>query len=124
MATGDYRPIYIAIRKENGVLIVSFTLSMLTDDENIEQLGHELFMLVEHFGCRKMILSLQRVRYMTSSVLGKMISLHRKMHRDGGLLVVCNVGPEIGKVMRASRLINYFNFVDDVEAATQTFAAS
>jgi len=124
VATGDYRPIYITIRKEYGILIVSFTLSMLTDDENIEQLGHELFMLVEHFGCRKMILSLQRVRYMTSSVLGKMISLHRKLHRDGGLLVVCNVGPEIDKVMRASRLINYFNFVDDVEAATQTFAAS
>ena len=51
-------------------------------------------------------------------------TLHRKLHRDGGLLVICNVGPEIGEVMRVSRLINYFNFVDDVEAATQTFAAS
>ena len=92
-------------------------LSDLTDEENIELLGHELFTLVDQLGCRKLILNMDHVRYMTSSVLGKLISLHRKLHRSDGRLIICNIGKELDEIMSASRLNQYFHLADDVSAA-------
>ena len=59
-------------------------VELLTEDVNLEQFGHELFALVEQFGCRRVVVNLKEVRMVTSAGLGKMITLHRKMHRHQG----------------------------------------
>jgi anti-sigma B factor antagonist len=97
-------------------------MSHLTEEENIEQLGRELFALVEQYDCRKVVLDLAAVSYATSSVLGKMISLHRKLHRNEGRLVMCSVRDELRRVLQSSRLIDYFHVADDLESALATFA--
>lgn len=117
MSADEFRPAYITVEDNDDVSIVGFTLSELTDEENIELLGRELFALVDQIGRRKIILNMDRVRYMTSSVLGKLISLHRKLHRDQGRLVLCNIGDELDVIMSSSRLNQYFHLADDVAAA-------
>ena len=117
MSTKDFRPNYITVKTDDDVSTVGFILSDLTDEENIELLGHELFTLVDQIGCRKMILNMENVRYMTSSVLGKLISLHRKLHRNEGRLVICNIGEELDQIMSVSRLNQYFHLADDLGAA-------
>jgi anti-sigma B factor antagonist len=117
VSTKDFRPNYITVKTDDDVSTVGFILSDLTDEENIELLGHELFTLVDQIGCRKMILNMKNVRYMTSSVLGKLISLHRKLHRNEGRLVICNIGEELDQIMSVSRLNQYFHLADDLGAA-------
>ena len=58
MSTKDFRPNYITVKTDDDVSTVGFILSDLTDEENIELLGHELFTLVDQIGCRKMILNI------------------------------------------------------------------
>lgn len=106
---------------EGDICVVQFARGHLTDDENIELMGRELFSLVEQFGCRKVVLSLAGVNFITSSVLGKMITLHRKLHRNKGMLVICDIPPAIAEIMRTSKLMSYFNIADNLERALAAF---
>lgn len=124
MSAGQFHPAYLTVRTDGDVSIVGFTVSNLTDDENIEQLGRELFNLVDQTGCRKLVLDMDGVRYATSSVLGKLISLHRKVHRVDGRLIICNIGKGLEEIMSTSRLNRYFNMADDVASAGELMSGS
>ena len=119
MTLGQFEPIYIAVREEEGVVVVEMRVSHLTEEDNIEHLGRELFALVDQYGRRKLILSLDAVEHVTSSVLGKMITLHRKLHRQDGTLVLCDLCGSVADVLQTSRLINYFHVVEDLPAAKE-----
>ena len=119
----DLDPIYITIRAEGDVTVIAFKLDRITEEDNIEQLGHELFTLVDQKGCRKLVVDLQNVEYITSSVIGKLISLHRKLHRAGGMLVLCNLSPKLEDVFRTSRLIDYFQCASGVDKAVARLAS-
>lgn len=108
MLLNEFKPTYFNVREEGDVVVGQFCVPRLTEDQNVEQLGHDLFALVEHFAKRKVVLSLASVEFMTSSVLGKLITLHRKMHRQRGKLVLCDLQPGVNEVMRISRLHDYF----------------
>jgi anti-anti-sigma factor len=113
----EYQPHYINARIENDVTFVVFQLSEVTDDANIDVLGRELFSLVDQFECGKIVLDLAGVAYITSSVLGKIISLHRKQSRSGGRLVLCNIEPGLLETLQTSRLLSYFDTAASPEAA-------
>lgn len=118
----DYQPHYIKARIEDSITFVVFQLSEVTDDDNIDVLGRELFSLVDQFGCEKIVLDLAGVGYITSSVLGKIISLHRKQSRSGGRLVLCNLEPGLAETLQTSRLLSYFDVADDANAAVACLA--
>ncbi len=117
MLLSDFKPTYFDVREEGDVVVGLFSVPRLTEDQNVEQLGHDLFALVEHFNKRKVVLSLASVEFMTSSVLGKLITLHRKMHRQHGHLVLCDLQPGVHEVMRVSRLNDYFKTSASIDEA-------
>ena len=117
MIPPEFQPHYIKARIENGITFVVFQLSEVTDDDNIDVLGRELFSLVDQFGCEKIVLDLAGVAYITSSVLGKIISLHRKQSRNGGQLVLCNIEPGLAETLQTSRLLSYFDVATNADAA-------
>lgn len=119
MLLTDFKPTYFNLREEGDVVVGQFSVPRLSDDQNIEQLGHDLFALVEQFDKRKVVLSMSNVEYLTSSVLGKLITLHRKMHRQQGRLVLCELQPDVTEIMRISRLNDYFKVAGSLDAALQ-----
>jgi anti-sigma B factor antagonist len=117
MLLAEFKPTYFNVREEGDVVVGQFCVPRLTEDQNVEQLGRDLFALVEQFERRKVVLSLASVEFMTSSVLGKLITLHRKMHRQQGRLVLCELQPGVNEVMRVSRLQDYFKMSNSVDEA-------
>lgn len=116
--------LYFNVESHGDAVVVRFNVPQLTEDLNVEQLGHDLFALVENFDHRQVVLRLSGVDYLTSSVLGKFITLHRKLHRLQGRLVVCELTPGVREVMRMSRLLDYFHTVEDLAAAQEALAAT
>ena len=116
MPLSDFSPHYLKVEEDGDVAVVSFNNTQLTDEENIEQLGHELFAVVDQFQKQKVLLDLTGVKIVNSSVLGKMITLHRKLHRDDGKLAICNAGEYVSEILRTSQLHDYFNIADDRDA--------
>ncbi|MDG2390478.1 MAG: STAS domain-containing protein [Planctomycetaceae bacterium] len=117
MLLSDFTSQYLVIHEKDEVARVQFKDDRLTDEANIEQIGRELFALTDQYHCQKVILDLTGLKMLTSSVLGKMITLHRKLHRGDGKLVLCNAGEYVTKILEASRLDDYFNLAKDQSAA-------
>lgn len=117
MSLAEFTPKYLRLQQKDDAVVVSISVDMLTEDVNLEQFGHELFALVEQFGCRRIVVDLHEVRLVTSAGLGKMITLHRKMHRHDGSVVFCRVQSAVEEVLRTSRLITYLQVAPDVESA-------
>lgn len=112
MGLADFRPRYLTATEHDGIVVVRLGASHINDEENIEELGHELFLLTDQFGFQKIVLNLSGVEYITSSVVGKMITLHRKLHRNRGKMVISDLTPGVRDVLDASRLLTYFTHCD------------
>ena len=114
MSLTEFAPSFLALEHRDDVVVVRVTVPTLTEDINLEQLGHELYALIEQYGCRKIIVNLCDVRYLTSAGLGKMITLHRKAHRQQSHVVFCAVQETVFDVLQAAKLHTYFRLCPDV----------
>ena len=117
MPLSEFTPKYLHLQQSGDAVIVGVAVDLLTEESNLEQFGHELFALVEQFGCRRLVVNLSEVRMVTSAGLGKMITLHRKMHRHQGNVVFCHLQAAVEEVLHTSRLITYLQVAPDVESA-------
>ncbi len=113
----DYEPSYFDLEVDNEIAVASFHKDQFTEEDNLEQFGNELFALVDQYHFRKVILNLSPVQYVTSSVLGKLITLHRKLGRNEGQLVICEIHKDLENVLRTSKLMTYFTTTTDIPAA-------
>ena len=114
---------FITLEEHGDVLVVRFKMRLLNDEENIEQLGQELFSLVEQANWLKMVLDLTNVEYLTSSVLGKLITLHRKLHRSQGKMVLFGLSDGVDAILRTSKLLTYFAIAENRDAAIALLAS-
>lgn len=117
-----YHPAFFDLGVDDDVAVARFHSAQLTEEDNLEQLGQELFALVEQFQYRKVVADLTPLKYVTSSVLGKFITLHRKLGRNDGQLVLCNIHPDLMDVLSTSKLLTYFSSATDVDAAKSLLA--
>lgn len=123
MPLPDHPSNYFTLEEHNDALIVRFRNRLLNDEENIEQLGQELFSLVEQFNWLKLGTDLSNVEYITSSVLGKLITLHRKLHRNQGKLVLFGLTDGVDSILRTSKLLTYFVIAESCDAALAELAS-
>ncbi len=83
-----------------------------------------MFALVDQLGFQKVVLNLDGVQYVTSSVVGKMITMHRKLHRVDGQLILTELTDGVDEILSASRLMSYFTVVDTLDSALAQLGAS
>ena len=122
MALPDRPMTYTSLEERGDVLVVGFKMRMLNDEENIEQLGQELFAFVEQYHWLKLALDMSNVEYLTSSVIGKLITLHRKLHRSQGKLALFGLTAGVHSILATSKLLDYFTVADGKEAAVALLA--
>ncbi len=113
----DYDPSYFDLEVDNEIAVATFHKEQFTEDDNLEQFGIELFALVDQYQFRKVILNLAPVQFVTSSVLGKLITLHRKLGRNDGRLILCDIHGDLENVLNTSKLMTYFSTAKNVSAA-------
>ncbi len=118
---GSFESHYFTFQVIGGVVVARCLMSNLSDEENIDQVGQELLTLVDKYECRRIILDLSDVEYMTSAMVGKMIRIHRQMHRDNGKLVLCQLHPTVYEILHTSKLLTYFNVANSVTEAVALF---
>jgi anti-sigma B factor antagonist len=112
---------WVEIEQVGDVSVVKFTRSEFLDDAAIEAVGDQLFAHVDRLGVRQMVLNFHGVERMASLMLGKIMSLHRKLKAVGGRLVLCGVDPQIYWVFETLRLPKLLAFCKDEQEALQAF---
>ena len=108
---------YFRLEPAAQVAIVRFSRQTLSEEDNVEQLGQELLRLVDQLGYRRVVISLKQVAWVTSSILGKLIHLHRHLQRNQGDLALCEIEPNVSEILATSRLNSYFHIYPTVDLA-------
>jgi anti-anti-sigma factor len=106
----------LEITMQDDVAVVSFRTSRILDQSNVQQLGDELDQLVEEHQFGKIVLNFNKIHYMSSAVMGKLVGLQKKVQSRGGELRLCNISSsiyEIFEIMRFDELFEICETEDD-----------
>ncbi|MCX7412123.1 MAG: STAS domain-containing protein [Planctomycetia bacterium] len=107
----------IDVSKVGEVTVVKFVDKKILDEASIQELGVELFSLVEHDNRKSVLLNFSNVEFLSSAALGKLITLDRKVKAAKGRLKMSNIRPEIFEVFQITKLNKVFDIrKDEVEA--------
>ena len=107
--------------ENGGVTIVRFVDRKILDEANIQELGQELFQLIEEENRTSLLLNFTNVEFLSSAALGKLITLDKKVKAHSGRLKLCNIRPEIYEVFAITKLNKLFDIKDDEAAALAAF---
>src|SRR5262245_40433707 len=88
----------LEVQEIGDVTVVNFTLTKILDEQVIQAIGEQLYSLVDELGKTKVVLNFNKVEYLSSAALGKLITLHKKLAGAKGKLALCNIDPKIFEV--------------------------
>ena len=106
-------PRRLQVNQVNDVTVVRFVDRKILDEANIQELGQEMFRLVEEDHRQKLLLNFSTVEFLSSAALGKLITLHKKVKDHGGKLKLTNIRPEIYEVFAITKLNKLFDIKDE-----------
>src|SRR5262245_49717692 len=111
----------IDITEKGEVTVVRFVDRKILDEANIQELGVEMFKLVEQDHRKNLLLNFFNVEFLSSAALGKLITLDKKVKANGGRLKLSNIRPEIYEVVAMTKLNKLFDIKDDEADALAAF---
>ena len=104
----------IVVTTDAGAFVVEFVIERLLDEVDIASIGERLdALLAQTDGPPLLVLDFARVRHMSSSALGMLITLHKKIRDRGGRLALCDVHPEIYEVFLITKLSEVFHIYEN-----------
>jgi anti-sigma B factor antagonist len=111
----------LAVREVGPVTVVRFVNRRIWDEANVQEIGQELFQLVDEQRRDRLLLNFAEVDFLTSAALGKLIMLHRKLKALGGTMRLCEVRPVVYEVFAITRLNELFGIHDNETDALAAF---
>jgi anti-sigma B factor antagonist len=109
------------VNEVGDVTVVRFRDHKIIEDVNIQELGQEMFRLVETDGRHKLLLDFSSVDFLSSAALGKLITLDKKTKAHGGVLKLSNIRSEIYEVFAITKLNRLFDIRRDEADALAAF---
>ena len=111
----------IDVAKIGEITVVKFLDKKILDEANIQELGTELFGLIEHDNRKSIVLIFTGVEFLSSAALGKLITLDRKVKAAKGRMKMSNIRPEIFEVFQITKLNKVFDIRTDESEAISAF---
>lgn len=111
----------IDVTKCGDISVVTFRDRKILDETAIQELGAELFGLVELDNRKAILLDFAGVEFLSSAALGKLITFDRKVKNSKGRLKMCGVAPGILEVFQVTKLNKVFDIRPDAAEALAAF---
>lgn len=111
----------IDVSKVGDVTVVRFQDKKIVDEASTQELGAELFALVEHDNRRSIVLNFSNVEFLASAALGKLITLDRKVKGVKGRLKMSNIRPEVLELFQITKLNRVFDICAEEAEAISAF---
>ena len=100
--------------------VVEFVDKKILDEVSIMQIGEQLNELVAQAEAPRLVVDFAGVAHMSSSALGVLITLHKRVREKNGQLRLCNIQPVIYEIFAITRL----NEIFDIHASRAEALAS
>ncbi|BBO31973.1 hypothetical protein PLANPX_1585 [Lacipirellula parvula] len=105
-------PRRLQIAESANISVVHFKDQKIIDPVAIQELGQELFDLIEKDDRKKIVLNFANVEFLSSAALGKLITFEKKAKRTGAQMILTNISPEIYQVFAITNLDKLFKIKD------------
>ena len=102
----------IEISESTNVSVIRFKDQKIIDPQAIQELGQELFDLIENDDRKKLVLNFANVEFLSSAALGKLITFEKKSKKQGAELILTNISPGIFQVFAITNLDKLFQIKD------------
>lgn len=89
-------------------VLIRFEVPSLIEPIQVEEVGAALLALHELHAKVPLVIDFGTCNGVSSAMVGKLITLHRRVRRSGGKLVLFGLGPIVQEVFRSARLDEYF----------------
>ena len=99
----------LEVEPTQGGVLARLTDCELLDEDSTPGIKDQLFRLAEGMGPSVMLLDLGEVRFVSSTALGMIVSLHKVLKSQGGRLTLCDVNEhllELFEVTQLTRLLD------------------
>lgn len=111
----------ISVEYEDDVTIAILTESKILQEVDIQGLENSIMALIDQIDEIKLIINFCDVKFLTSSALGLLIRVLKKMHDTGGKLKLCSIDPKIFGIFTITRLDEVFDIYDSQAQAVESF---
>lgn len=106
---------------KEAILTVVFDDARILDETKLEELGRELLETLNKTTEERVILDFRNVKFMSSSMLGKLVQVHKKAGEFKVKLKLCSIDPEIRQVFKITKLDKLFDIEADEASARAAF---
>ena len=106
---------------KDGILTVLFEDSRILDETKIEQVFNDLMDMLNKTTEERVILNFSNVKFMSSSMLGKLVQVHKKCGEFKVKMKLCSIDPEIRQVFKITKLDKLFDIEADDASARNAF---
>ncbi|TWT76029.1 putative anti-sigma factor antagonist BtrV [Posidoniimonas polymericola] len=111
----------IATQSRDGILIIQVKDPRLVDEVVLEQLEKDVLGAIDQSEAERVIIDFTPVQFMSSSMLGKLVKIHKKCKEYKAKLKLSGVTPDIREVFKITRLDKLFDFEKDLESARKAY---
>ncbi len=106
---------------KDGILSIVFEDARILDETKIEQVFHDLIDMLNKTTEERVILNFNNVKFMSSSMLGKLIQVNKKCGEFKVKMKLCSIDPEIQQVFKITKLDKLFDIETDDASARKAF---
>ncbi len=99
----------LSIDIQDGVKVVQFAGKKLLDEVSISEIGDQLTGMVAQADSVKFVLDFSKIEHMSSSALGMLITLHKRIRERSGGLCLIGIKPAIYEIFVITRLNEIFD---------------
>ena len=111
----------LSLENVNNVIVVSFVDTKIVSEDQVQEVSDELHALVEEGVKKRILLNFGRVQYCSSTVLGRLVTLKRRIDSGKGKLKLCCIHPELMAPFKLTGLDRVFEIYTDEQLALDTF---
>lgn len=111
----------VEVSEADGVRIVRFRDRQLFDERTVREVAEQVFNAAPATGPIRMVVDFTGVDLVSSSLLGKLLLLQRRVDASGGKLRLCEMSPAVRAVFKVSNLDRLFGIDRDRREALEAF---
>ena len=96
------------VSQVGAVNVVTLLLPEMMDSQEFDRLNDEILMAISSSTEGRWVFDLANLSYMGSSSLGLMVNLRQRIKELGGELILCNISPQLLRILRTCCLERLF----------------
>jgi len=112
----------IAVTRKDGITIAQLLDEEILEEGTINDITESLFAVVGENHGVKLLITFKKVKHFSSSALGMLIRLNKRVGEAGGELKLCEISPSLYEIFVITKLNKLFEIYDNQEQAINSFS--